>query len=207
MTMRAHTVYQQFECISSWTNNFSDRAQLTKTLETNFERVTYAFLAGAFTGSIIFPTAPFIPVFFEPNGIRKILTVFYFGFIFWFFGLLLIGSPIWALLHRLNKRKFYHAALAGFIPPFLVVLQPFTLLSPAKSRGSIFFNIDPTGKFWEGDVITWRHLVSVLESSAILGLVGALVAFAIWRTAYRLENKIEPIIDKNNVPLESYYWL
>ena len=97
-------------------------------------------------------------------------------------------APIVLLLHKLGYRTWLSLVLAGFFITFFVVFmlktQYFTGIRdwPERFNTAPYMDMDPR---WHGATMTafgWR-LAAI--SSAISGVLAAIVAFALWRTAYK----------------------
>ncbi len=79
----------------------------------------------------------------------------------------LLGGPVWLLLHKLGWRQWYAAVAAGvFIPAFVILI---------------------IGR----DVPDAGILDLFLVSIRMFGIIGAIVAFVVWRIAYRKEHTSE----------------
>ena len=99
-----------------------------------------------------------------------------------------IFAPIWLLLHKLDYRTWLSLILAGFALTFFVVFMLstnyFTGIRdwPERFNTAPYMDMDPR---WHGATLTafgWR-LAGI--SAAISGVFGAVVAFSIWRSAYK----------------------
>lgn len=83
-----------------------------------------------------------------------------------------IGAPLWLVLHLSGSRRAWHAAaIGGGIATALFVAGQAAGFGPFGSTGA-----------GAASVYRW---ISALATSALLGLVAAAIALAMWRVAYR----------------------
>jgi hypothetical protein len=109
-------------------------------------------------------------------------------------GIVALGGPAWAVLHRMGMRRLSHAAALGLLLGFVVNLgldtHGFGVAGPDDmvsadgiSSHSVFF--DPQGVTMINGVLTAHGWWIAVESSALIGLCSALGGAAVWYVAYR----------------------
>jgi len=146
----------------------------TERYRTTRQRAAAAVAAGAAVGAVA-TNVPMVvagllyigePGGFESQHIPFLLYMVFIAFIVWTVGLVLVGVPIWWLLHKKGLRSWWVAvlcgAIAGFVGAFALSLA-LTLPIESASFG-------------------WQDLVL---GAVEIGVYGAIVAAVIWRTAYR----------------------
>lgn len=114
----------------------------------------------------------------------NITYVFGVAFFVWLIGLALCGGPVWHVMHLSGLRKWYHAMLAGFSVPFVVLLATGTGFFTGRKSGN-WSSYANGGQQWVDGHITAFGWLMALQSSALFGGIGAGLGLVIWRTAYR----------------------
>jgi MFS family permease len=124
------------------------------------------------------------PEVFRQQALGKALMAFLIAFAIWLCGLLIFGAPVWRMMHLSGRRKWYHAAVAGFAVPFTVILAYTTgfFTGQADGQWSSFAN---GGQQWVDGTITRFGLFIAFRTASVFGLVGACVGLFIWKVAYR----------------------
>jgi hypothetical protein len=157
-------------------------------------RVVRSLFAGAATGGLLFSIWYVIGAAVErglffvfQSGLLTATGIFVATFFVWTIGLIAFGIGPWWLFHRIGFRNLVSAIVLGFSLTFLVNLAIAShlagLLSPPPGAHEVLR--DAAGA-WEIDyTLTSRGWRLAVEGAAELGVVGALVAAVIWRTAYR----------------------
>ncbi|WP_427454509.1 hypothetical protein [Litorimonas sp. WD9-15] len=92
-------------------------------------RVIASLVVGAFIGASIACIQYMIGVY-QVNGaeyfreyiLSNAFGVFVVAFIVWLCGICFFGGPVWFLLHKKKRTHLVHAAFAGFVIPFLIIL-------------------------------------------------------------------------------------
>lgn len=152
-------------------------------------RVGAAIVAGALIGGVIITLHWLItvaralgPAFVFGKGAGGALIVFMGAFLAWLAGLILIGGPIWWLLHRHHLHGWRAAALAAFAATFAAGL---ILAIPLPHKGGAFREADRGGVLVENDQLTAYGWLKAAEGALLLSFVGAAAGLAVWRVAYR----------------------
>ena len=142
-------------------------------LSTNPRRATLAAAAGAVIGAL--GVVAVVLLFAAmASGVRASdlvvsMLIFLVALVGWSLGLFLLGLPLWWLFHRNGWRGRRVAMLLGGFTTFVIVL----LLE--RSGGVLAV---ATGDNSGGDFISFVWV-------AVMAVLGAIVALAIWKIAYR----------------------
>jgi hypothetical protein len=155
-------------------------------------RALSSFFIAAMVGGILTSlafTAPEI-LNYTPNTdfpMKQILSgaglIAVIGSFIWLFGLVFIGGPVWMLLHGVTQRSPVTAVLVGGILSFGTVFANrtglFTGNSDLRSYSTGGRDIVIEGK------LTNAGWINALELSVMVGIIGVIVAFTLWRVSYR----------------------
>jgi hypothetical protein len=143
------------------------------TARLSLRRVGYALIAAALLGGILSSFAVSGVVLLDPDDAARKLqwwqflgtTVFYAFFAIPIFatGLCLLGAPGWYLLHRYGLRGWVSLTILG---------ATFT------SVANFLLNAPPV-------IATAVDLRGRIEWALVMGVVGGLTGFVMWRIAYR----------------------
>jgi|GEM_PF-1695458 hypothetical protein len=158
--------------------------------ETSTVRMMFGLVIGAAVGSLALVTEINIEMLLRGESVPPGLLVQSLGmsilvFVVFAGGMVIVGGPIWAVLHSLGRRGWLDALLLGGLSSSLVslaiALLPL-LLMPAHST----YSASEGGH----DTVVNNHLTSFgwemyLKQSALIGLAGALAGWMVWRVAYR----------------------
>jgi len=123
-----------------------------------------------------------------PVGINDLAgMLFIYGLLFlpWILGLTVFGGPVWAVLHEAGKRQWYHAMLAGFCVPFIVLLVANTGFLTGQSASGHFSLYANGGRQWVDGQMTAFGWYVAFRSAAITGSFGTILGLLIWYAAYR----------------------
>lgn len=125
----------------------------------------------------------------QSNGMR----VFILMFLYWLFGIGLIGGAVWCYLHRKGWRQFWMAVIAGGLASFVASMALSMRLFTGLSGGS-FSYYGRGGTQWSHGVMTafgWKlAFFDALET----GLYGLVIGALIWRVAYRKRQSDPPVM-------------
>ena len=124
------------------------------------------------------------PAVFRQRWLDRALITFLINIVFWMIGLFIFGAPVWRVLHISGRRQWYHAMLAGFAVPFTVILAFGTGFFTGQAHGQWSY-FGEGGQQWVDGSITRFGLFIAFRNASINGLIGAFVAFFIWKVAYR----------------------
>lgn len=162
------------------------------TYTTTRVRVVAAVFAGAVVGATVvageylFSMLQPHPILNPHQTVRIVMLVFVGAFVVWLLGLLVLGCPVWRVLHRRNVRGWPSAVLIGvvltFLASFLLTLAPSLLI---RSAGGSSFLGDSGGMIIVNTSLTPHGWVVYSEWSLLFSVMGALVGWVIWRVAYR----------------------
>ena len=152
-------------------------------LETSGLRAVLAILVGAAVGT----TAMFVPCAILAGGTvtPEMWSLALVAYIVWIIGLVLIGGPLWAVLHHKGLRGWLAALVAGASAPGLFWIIVMTL-GLGQGGGDVIRG-SPNGLvylFQDGH-LTAAGLIDALVQGATLGAIGACVGLAGWFVAYR----------------------
>ena len=137
------------------------------------DRVLFAMLTGGAYGGLLVAAASAIGMIVVGAGAFAFwagLMIFVIATPIWFIGIVIVGGPVWWVLHRLGLRSRRAASAAGGVVIFLVVGAFFSLKGNA-----------PRGGDWFG----------VLAVAAPLAAIGAVVGWTVARSAYRRPESAE----------------
>ena len=160
-------------------------------LETSPKHVLYAFLTAAFVGAItVWSLAMWGDIARSGwkdglvDGVLRGRILVPLAFVFLLLGLVICGGPIWAVLHNLGLRRWWHAAATGFLVAFSVSFGTATAGFDGLRSGQ--FSFYARGKtLWINGVLTregWQDaLTGALKFGALCGALG----FVIWYVANR----------------------
>ena len=151
-------------------------------------RIPWSMAAGALTGATII-AAPTLVLSLLYDSIERFLTVnflmvmwtFVIAFVVWAIGLVVVGLPLWWLLHKKGVRRWWVAALCGAVAAFVGSFALYLALtlpgggSYSDSGGHTMIDGELTAYGWQ----------SIVLGAAEIGVCGAIVAAVIWRIAYR----------------------
>lgn len=143
-----------------------------------------ATLSGALLGALPVALAMTLPLLFDGRARPTFATWFQLTYwaaaVVWFVGLHTVGMVVWAVLERRGLRSPSHALLAGLVTAFLSTVVLRLLLSMPVSL------YQEGARVWiEGGVRTPYGWFILIKDSALLALVGGMVAIVVWRIAYR----------------------
>lgn len=153
-------------------------------------RMALGLAGGALTGATLFCLYVLLSASPAPFGSGGgswaiALVAFIYAAVIWSAGLVAVGLPVWILLHVLKRRHWLWAVSVGAVLTF----------------GGVYWFATETNTFWgmagftvgdfvdpstltESEVAS-RKWQTALRASFVLGAIGAVVALAIWRIAYR----------------------
>jgi hypothetical protein len=165
---------------------------------TTFRRALLAVLGGAIVGAWVFFLEIAVLFAIRPSkltemidyvgmsGAQLMMLIMAFAFIFFAGGLLIVGTPLWWILHKLGRRTWLDAlalgavlAAAGFVA--MVMYNPewpaLSLISflTEEFGGLTAANGRLSGQGWE----------ALVRGAIGIALAGAFAGLAMWRIAYR----------------------
>ena len=157
---------------------------------TNLKRAFAALAAGAAVGAVVTNADLLvIGVLYagEPGGLHSqhipiLFSMFFLAFYIWGAGLVVVGAPMWWLLHKKGLRSWWVAVLSGAIAAFvggfamnLAVTLRIEHSSFSDSGGYTMIDGELTAYGWQ----------ELFLGAVEIGVIGAIVAAVIWRIAYR----------------------
>lgn len=161
------------------------------TYEITTGRAALALLVGALTGSLLV-SAWYLAMFVMASSGQLPGDIFLYqfrtmlilvpmsSFLVFAGGLLIIGIPLWALLHQLGWRSWMHSIIFGFLAGVVAALAIQFVPRLLLASGTI------AGNYRERE-LDWLNIAG---SIAWIGVACAIVGLVIWRIAYR---RVEPI--------------
>lgn len=160
------------------------------TLQTTWGRALVALIVGTVLGALI--VAGFIayevgPHMFLRNAIRFVMAKFASAFMVWGSGILLVGAPIWLVLHKAGFRTWLVALFTGFLLPFALFFPIFTgQLTGIKALQGCYDELAfLTRPVFASGTLPILGAGRAAAISAVFGAVGALIALTIWFVAYK----------------------
>ena len=158
------------------------------TYSTSLPRAVFGVAAGVMTGSVLVMLWSFVGMTqVDEHWLRHALSVFRFAAGVWAAGLILLASVPWALLHYYGLRGWPIAIVLGVVLTFVVVFGFLTNGFGAYSAQYDVSIADSGGPTWVRGRLTPHGWFEAFQFAAICSAVGAVVALAVWRVAYRRE--------------------
>ena len=155
---------------------------ILKTYETNLRRAAGGLCLGGIAGAAL---VTLYIVQIEGGHPRNILSFFTFSAFVWAVGLVLVAPLPWFILHSNRMRGWQVAVALGAVLTFIVALGlttgGFGLLNFA-GIGSADTTNTPS---WIDAPPTLEAWMESIQAAALCSAAGVVVAFVIWRTAYR----------------------
>jgi hypothetical protein len=162
--------------------------------ELSARRGAAAFATGVVTATVLSLLVALAPAGFIPDAdggllgasgkrIRNaVIFISFFSFIGWTGGLLIVGAPVWRLMHRAGFRRWFQAVAVGAVLAFGVRLA----LAVHSWSGYAFYEVGgPTLRAVVVDhkltALGWRLS---FESAAWAAVIGGVTGFTIWYIAY-----------------------
>ena len=102
----------------------------------------------------------------------------------WLIGILFVATPLWWLLGRLGQRNGLLAVILGTVLPFAIVLGFETQWFDLAGGEADFSVWDTGGEIIENGHVTPYGWQKGIEAAGVLGVIGAVVGYLVWRTAY-----------------------
>ena len=168
---------------------------------TTIPRALLALAVAAVTGTLVFLLELGILLALRPNKLNEMAE--YVGttyldllqltatavFTFFAGGLLVVGAPLWALLHFLKLRDWYYAVAlgAGLCAGGFFILALYSEdFTPAISLVS-FLTEEFGGLVWnnEANQFNAEGWQAIWRGTALLALAGGLAGLTLWKIAYR----------------------
>ena len=151
-------------------------------------RIPWSIAAGALTGATIV-ALPTLVLSLVYDSIERFLTVnflmvmwtFVIALLVWALGLVVVGLPLWWIIHKNGLRRWWAATLCGAIAAFVAGFA-LSLASTLPFGGSFGDSGGDTMIDGELTAYGWQ---SIVLGAAEIGVYGAIVAAVIWRIAYR----------------------
>jgi hypothetical protein len=165
---------------------------------TTFWRALLAIVGGPVVGGLVFLLEIAILLALRPAKLGEMTEYLGMGafdfiqilvlavFVFFIGGLLLVGTPVWYLLHRMGRRQWFYAvavgavlAAAGFV--LMVLWNPEW---PALSLVS-FLTEEFGGLTARDGQLTGEGWSALVRGTIGLALAGGLAGLSLWKIAYR----------------------
>lgn len=162
----------------------------SSTFHTTPRRVVLALLVGAALGTAITATRYLIGLF-EANGSAHFAEWWFskggrislMAYPVWFGFIVVFGGPVWLLLHRLKFRHWLAASISGAVISSVGILAMATRMFSGRA-GSKWTYYGSGGQQWVDGVMTPFGWKMAFINAAEFGLIGSIVALAIWAVAY-----------------------
>jgi hypothetical protein len=165
---------------------------------TTFPRALLALLGGAVVGALTFLLELAVLLAIRPNKLDEMSEYVGAGpsdliyllilavCIFFAGGLLVFGAPVWLILHRLGRRKWFYAAAVGAVlcaAGFVAMC----LYNPEWEALSLvsFMTEEFGGLTARGGQFTGQGWAALAKGAFMLALAGSLAGLTLWRIAYR----------------------
>ena len=153
---------------------------------TSLPRAAMGIAAGVMTGAAFVALWSLVGVSaIHPYLLRDALTIFAFAAVVWAAGLIAVAAVPWAILHHYEHRSWPVAVALGAVLTFVVVFGFLTNGFGAYVRSGNISAADSGGPTWVNGRLTAHGWMEAFIFAAICSAAGAVVGFAVWRTAYR----------------------
>ncbi|MCA1197050.1 hypothetical protein K9B35_03645 [Sphingomonas sp. R647] len=138
--------------------------------DTTLDRAGFALALGGALGGLVVLLLVFAA---GQRDVTSLAAAWMLGTIFSALGIAGAGGPLWLVLHLAGYRRAWHAATLGALISLVLFVGAQTygfgfLAAPASDLRTALFR--------------W---ISALGTSALLAMVAAAIALAMWRVAYR----------------------
>jgi hypothetical protein len=159
------------------------------TYETTLPRAALGLIAGSIAGALLVTLFEIVNAFdyYRQYGTQTgaAMIVFTYALIVWTAGLFLVAPLPWFALHRRGIRGWRAAILFGILLSFIGALGFFTNGFGLNPNGGAFSASDSGGPIWIDGHLTLHGWIEAAKAALLCSIGGALVALAVWRTAYR----------------------
>ncbi len=144
--------------------------RVSRTYETTLDRAGLALATGGILGGL---TVLALVVAAGQRDPLSLAAAWILGTVFTTLGITAVAGPLWLILHLAGYRRAWHAAALGALVTMIIFVA-------GQTYGFGLFNAPVT----DGRTLLFRWL-SALATSALVAIVSALIATAMWRVAYR----------------------
>lgn len=103
----------------------------------------------------------------------------------WFFGIAVLGGPVWMVMHQQGLRHWIHAGLTGGV---LLGIACMAVMTGFFTGYSNFHQSETRAAgqwIWVDGKLTAEGWSDALKSSLWISLLGVILGLVIWRIAYR----------------------
>ena len=159
----------------------------TTVYEVTEHRVFIALNVAAATGAMLIVMMFVGPKLASVNWrqLAEWIPVYLLAHLVWFFGITLLGGPIWMAMHKFGLRHWIHAGLTGGV----VLGITCTALMTGFFTGSSSFFESATNSSrqwtWIDGHLTAEGWLDALRISLWISPLGVILGLVIWRIAYR----------------------
>ena len=155
--------------------------------ETSLGHAVLALFVGTLVGAVVVTLFAVLTDidYFRAYGRQSAAfqLVFIYAAFLWGAGLFLVAPLPWAILHRWHRRTWPVAVALGTFLTFAVVLGLMTYGFGLFSSG--YSASDTGGAVWIDGRLTRHGWAEAARVAAMCSVAGAVVAFVVWRVAYR----------------------
>jgi len=148
-----------------------------------FGMAALALLAGALAGAAITTSPAALMAMGRREGYGFAFVIFLAAFAVWSLGLVTFGAPAWCALHRRGLRSRGAALILGAGLASAVGFTINVVLGLMIGEG--YSSGDSGGDIWIGGHLTFYGWSQDVLGAVVLGLLGAMVGWVVWRVAYR----------------------
>lgn len=138
--------------------------------ETTLDRAGFAFATGGGLGGVLVFLLVLAGGQSDP---ASLFAAWALGALFVTLGIATVAAPLWFVLHLLNYRQAWHAAALGAVLAMIVFVA-------GQTYGFGLLDAPPS----DPRTMLYRWM-SAAATSALIALVAAGIAVAMWRVAYR----------------------
>lgn len=165
------------------------KAKPHKLYEISLKRSVCAVFVGAASGTILT-----ISYFMAGNlwagvsifeGLGATMTLIApIAFLTWLFGIVVVGAPVWTLLHRLGLSGWITAIMCGYLTPYVALVLINTRALTGHTTGNFSSSIGGK-KIWVEGVLTPYGWEQAFLDPVAISIGGCFVGLVIWLVAYR----------------------
>ena len=159
----------------------------TTVYEVTEHRVFIALNVAAATGAMLIVMMFVGPKLASVNWrqLAEWIPVYLLAHLVWFFGITLLGGPIWMAMHKFGLRHWVHAGLAGGVVLGIACMALMTGFFTGHSNSLQSATRSAGQWIWIDYHLTAEGWFDAIKSSLWISPLGVILGLVIWRIAYR----------------------
>ncbi len=159
----------------------------TEVYDLTAHRVFIALNVAAAVGSVLvlwpfagksIPSASFF-------DLAELMFIYVIAHFIWFFGIAVLGGPVWIVMHQLGLRDWIHAGLTGGVLLGVACMAQMTNFFTGHSNSLIEATKSAGQWIWKDHRLTAEGWADAIRTSLWISLLGIALGLVIWRIAYR----------------------